>query len=79
MYKLYVWVEIVIEDVNENYFVLIFFCLIVVVLILENLEKNIVVLVFLVFDVDDGSNGEIVYSVVGGLGLGKFNIDENIG
>ena len=72
-------VEIVIEDVNENYFAPIFARSTSVVSISENAPENGVVSTLSASDADDGSNGKIVFNIAGGSGLGKFNIDQNSG
>lgn len=54
---------------------LIFFVLILVVFILENVWENFFVLRVLVIDVDESINGKVMFIVIGGLGLGKFIVD----
>ena len=79
LYASHARVEIVIQDVNENYFAPIFSRSISVVSISENSQENVVVSTLSATDADDGSNGKIAFTVYGGSGMGKFNIDENTG
>lgn len=72
-------VKIVIQDVNENYFAPIFARSAEVVSISENAQENTVVTTLSATDADEGSNGEIVFTIAGGSGLGKFYIDQNNG
>ena len=72
-------VEIVIQDVNENYFPPKFARSQSIVSISENARKNTNVLKALATDADEGSSGKIDFTITGGSGLGKFNIDKNNG
>ena len=72
-------VEIVIEDVNENYFPPIFARSTSIVPISENDREDSLVAKISATDADEGSNGQITYSITGGSGVGKFNIDRDNG
>lgn len=72
-------VMIEIQDVNENYFAPIFVRSSSVVSISENVQENVVLSTLSATDADDGSNGKISFTITGGSGLGKFNIDQNNG
>lgn len=72
-------VVIVIRDVNENYFAPIFSLSTSVVSISENAQENAVVSRVSATDADKGINGKISFTIAGGLGLGKFAIDQNTG
>ena len=72
-------VDIVIEDVNENHFAPIFTLSSLVVSISEDALQNVVVSSLSANDADEGSNGNISFSISGGSGLGRFKIDQNSG
>ena len=72
-------VVIEIEDVNENYFAPIFARSSSVVSISENVQENAVLSTLSATDADDGNNGKIIFTITGGSGLGKFNIDQENG
>lgn len=72
-------VEVVIQDVNENYFAPIFARSTSIVSISEIANENAVVSTLSATDADKGNNGKITFTITGGSGLGKFNIDQNNG
>ena len=79
VYNSHARVVIVIFDVNENHFAPVFSHSTLVASIPENTPQNTFVLTVSASDSDEGSNGEVIFSLTEGTGLGKFSIDRSTG
>lgn len=79
LYDSHTRVVIVIQDVDENYFAPIFSVSTSVVSISENAQENALVSRVSATDADEGINGKVTFTIIGGSGLGKFTIDQSTG